>query len=63
MYSLSVRVRNFLAGEEAATSVEYAVMLGLILAAVIAAIGTVGNQTGGLWGTIDSDISAAGVGS
>lgn len=49
--------------ECAATAVEYAVLLALILVAVIAAIGSVGAQTGGMWGTIDSDLQAAGFGS
>ena len=54
---------RFLRGEEAATTVEYAVMLGLILAAVIGAIGSVGSETGGLWGSIDTDLQSAGFGS
>ena len=49
--------------EDAATAVEYAVMLALILIAVIGAIGTVGGQTGGMWGNIDSDLITAGFGS
>ena len=49
--------------EDAATAVEYAVMLALILIAVIGAIGSVGAQTGGMWGNIDSDLTSAGFGS
>jgi pilus assembly protein Flp/PilA len=49
--------------EDAATAVEYAVMLALILIAIIGAIGTVGAQTGGMWGNIDSELSTAGFGS
>ena len=49
--------------EDAATAVEYAVMLALILIAVIGAIGSVGAQTGGMWGTIDSDLTSVGFGS
>jgi len=37
--------------EEAATTVEYAVMLAMILVAVIGVIGTIGAQSGGLWST------------
>ena len=41
--------------EDAATAVEYAVMLALILIAVIGAIGSVGAGTGGMWGTSTAD--------
>ena len=50
---------QFLRQEEAATAVEYAVMLAMILLAVIGAIGAVGGQASNLWGDIDSDITAA----
>jgi Flp pilus assembly pilin Flp len=46
----------FLRSEEAATTTEYAVMLALILAMIIAAIGSVGTQTGGMWGNISSEV-------
>ncbi len=42
-------IGRFLADESGPTAVEYAVLLGLILVAVIGAIGTVGVGTGGLW--------------
>ena len=48
--------------EEAATAVEYAVLLGLILVAVILSIGAVGSETGGMWGGIDSQTETAGLG-
>ncbi len=35
--------------DEAATAVEYAVLLALILIAIIAAINAVGNTTSGIW--------------
>jgi pilus assembly protein Flp/PilA len=60
---MKVFLKNLWRQEEAATAVEYAVMLALILIAIIGAIGTVGSQTGGMWGGIDSDFSAAGLGS
>jgi pilus assembly protein Flp/PilA len=56
------RLLRFFNREEAATSVEYAVMLALILIAVIGAIGAVGGETGGLWGTLDADMANAGLG-
>jgi pilus assembly protein Flp/PilA len=40
--------------DEAATAVEYAVLLALILVAVMGAIATFGSETGGLWGGIDT---------
>ncbi len=51
-------LHNLYHGEEAATAVEYAVLLALILVGVIGAIGVVGSQTGGLWGGIEGDLSA-----
>ena len=46
--------------EEAVTSVEYAVVLALILMAVFGAIGSFGSQTGGLWGGINGDLEGVG---
>jgi pilus assembly protein Flp/PilA len=40
---------RFLRDEEAATAVEYAVMLALILVAIITTIGAVGQTSGGMW--------------
>ncbi|MBS0210560.1 MAG: Flp family type IVb pilin [Planctomycetes bacterium] len=48
--------RRFLRDTAAATAVEYAVLLALILMSVIAAIGTVGAQTGGLWSSIKTQV-------
>jgi pilus assembly protein Flp/PilA len=56
------RLINFLRDDEAATAVEYAVLLALILVSVIGAIGTVGAQSGGLWGDIRGKLNAAGFG-
>ncbi len=57
------RLFTLVRDEDAATAVEYAVMLALILLAVISAIGVVGQQSGGMWGSIDADLQAAGFGS
>ena len=54
---------RLLRGEDAATAVEYAVMLALILLAILASIGVVGSQTGGMWGGIEADLYAQGFGS
>jgi Flp pilus assembly pilin Flp len=55
-------IRRIVEGEEAATTVEYAVILALIIAAIIASIGTVGVQAGGYWGNIRDQFSTFGVG-
>jgi Flp pilus assembly pilin Flp len=57
------RLRRFLLDSEAATAVEYAVMLALILIAVISSIGAVGAQAGGWWGGIQTNLNSAGFGS
>jgi pilus assembly protein Flp/PilA len=49
--------------EDAATAVEYAVMLALILIAIISAIGSMGGATGGMWGNIDVELQSKGFGS
>lgn len=51
---------KILCDEEAVTSVEYAVVLAVILMAVIGAIGTFGSETGGMWGGIESDLEDVG---
>lgn len=42
--------------EDAATAVEYAVLLALILVVVVGAIGTFGSESAGLWGGIDGEL-------
>ncbi|MDG2380227.1 MAG: Flp family type IVb pilin [Pirellulaceae bacterium] len=56
------KLLNLCRDEDAATAVEYAVLLALILMAIIAAIGVVGGETGGLWGGIDSKLEDNGFG-
>jgi pilus assembly protein Flp/PilA len=51
---------NFLRDTEAATAVEYAVMLALILVAIMGAIGSVGMRAGGMWGGIIEKLRAVG---
>jgi pilus assembly protein Flp/PilA len=43
--------------DQAATAVEYAVLLALILVAVISAISAVGNSTNGIWANDVSHIT------
>ncbi len=54
---------RFLRDSEAATAVEYAVMLALIIAVLITAITAVGGSTSGMWGGIKTNLTAAGFGS
>lgn len=58
-----LRILNFLRQTEAATAVEYAVILALILLAVISSIAAVGSEAGGWWGGIDTNLQSAGFGS
>ena len=46
--------------DEAATAVEYSVMLALILMSVIGAVGMVGSQSGGMWSNIIAKLRDAG---
>jgi len=52
--------RRFLRDDEAATAVEYAVMLALVLLAVFGAVGALGSQSGGMWGNIVGDLTEVG---
>ena len=56
-------LKQFVREEQAATAVEYAVMLALILIAVMGAIGAVAQQAGGMWGNIQSELDSHGFGS
>ena len=56
------RVRCFFAGEEAATAVEYAVMLALVLLAVIGSVFTLGNETNSRWVQMGTDMTNHGLG-
>jgi pilus assembly protein Flp/PilA len=51
---------RLLLDDRAATAVEYAVMLALILTAVIGAVGSVGSGTGGMWGGVESNLKGVG---
>ena len=50
------RITQFLWSSDGATAVEYAVMLAMILLTIIAAIGTVGAKTGGMWGNNETEL-------
>lgn len=49
--------------DEATTSVEYAVMLALVLAAVITGVTAFGGQAGSLWGQTNQNLVDHGFGS
>ncbi len=53
-------VINFLRNEEAATAVEYAVMLALILGVILGTIGSLGMRSGGMWGGIRGELQTVG---
>jgi Flp pilus assembly pilin Flp len=50
-------LRNLTRDEDAATAVEYAVLLAMILVAVMGAVTTLGAEAGGWWGGIDTRLS------
>jgi Flp pilus assembly pilin Flp len=52
---------RFLKNDDAATAVEYSVVLAMILLVTISAIGMVGSKTSGLWSSIVSGIRAMGM--
>jgi Flp pilus assembly pilin Flp len=56
-------VLRLLRDDQASTAVEYAVMLALILMVIIGSIVSVGQGTGGLWGSSSSAMQAVGFGS
>jgi pilus assembly protein Flp/PilA len=53
------RILNFLRREDGPTAVEYAVMLALIIAVCIAAIGSVGNNTRQLFNDNNDKLNSA----
>jgi len=52
-------LKNFLCEEEAATAIEYAVMLALIILTCLAAIGSFGGQVNVMFNNIDSEMDNA----
>ena len=55
------KLLRFLQGCDAATAVEYAVLLGAIMFVVVGSIAAVGTSTGGLWGGTQTKLQNAGV--
>jgi pilus assembly protein Flp/PilA len=60
---MKTMIARFLKDESGPTAVEYAVMLALVLMSVIAAISTFGGTAGAMFGNIDTQFSAKGLGS
>jgi Flp pilus assembly pilin Flp len=60
MKRLPQQLISLLRDEDAVTSVEYAVVLGLILMVIAGSIGTLGSQTDGMWGRICGDMRRVG---
>lgn len=54
------RFVKFLREEQAATAVEYAVMLALILLAMVGTIKALGGASGSMWGANYTQMKAAG---
>lgn len=52
-------LRQFLRSEDGPTAVEYAVMLALIIAACIAAIGSLGNSARLMWNDNGAKLNSA----
>jgi pilus assembly protein Flp/PilA len=53
------RLRRLIRSEDAATAIEYAVMMAMILMAVIGAVGTVGTQSSAMWTRILNNLKSA----
>lgn len=53
-------IHAFLSGDEAATAVEYAVMLALIIVSCLATLRALGNANNGMWGKNNSELQAHG---
>lgn len=53
-------LRRFLTRKDATTSVEYAVMLGMILMVCIVTISSLGSTSGGWWGKNRDELQAHG---
>ncbi len=51
---------KILLDEEAATAVEYAVMLAMVLLSIISAIGLVGGETLAMWDNIENELKVHG---
>lgn len=53
-------IQAFFRDDHAATAVEYAVMLAMIIVTCLAAISSFGNASNGMWGGIKNDLDTHG---
>lgn len=53
-------LRRFFSSDEATTSVEYAIMIALILMVCIVTVKAVGNSTSGIWANNQEKLEEAG---
>jgi pilus assembly protein Flp/PilA len=56
------RMLRIIREEDATTSVEYAVMLAMIIMVCIGTVAAFGGQTGSLWGSTNTKLNSAGFG-
>jgi pilus assembly protein Flp/PilA len=57
MDRLISKVRHFVVSEDGPTAVEYAVMLGLIVVAIVVVVGNLAKQVSGTFSTVSSTLS------
>jgi pilus assembly protein Flp/PilA len=57
MSSVISKVRHFIVSEDGPTAVEYAVMLGLIVVAIVAVVGKLAQSVSGTFSTVSSTLS------
>ena len=57
------RLKRFISNDEGTTAVEYAVLLAMILMSVIAGVGAVGANSGGMWGNVNTQLQTKAFGS
>jgi pilus assembly protein Flp/PilA len=55
---LASKVRRFLESEDGPTAVEYAVMLGLIVVAIITIVGNLAQSVSGTFSTVSSSLGS-----
>jgi pilus assembly protein Flp/PilA len=58
MRGVITRVQRFLVSEDGPTAVEYAVMLGLIVVAIVAIVGKLATSISGTFSTVSSTLAS-----
>ena len=59
MKSFAKKVERFLVSEDGATAVEYAVMVALITAVIVATVRAIGTKASTAFSTVDSEMGAS----